>query len=71
MKIQKITSQSRRDFDAIYECEHCGYKEEGRGYDDANFHQNVIPNMTCPQCKKKAGDDYRPLTTKYPAGYVI
>ncbi|MCK4500735.1 hypothetical protein KAU11_09555 [Candidatus Babeliales bacterium] len=71
MKIQKITSQNRRDFHAIYECEHCGHTKEMSGYDDANFHQNVIPNMTCGECGKKAGDDYRPLTTKYPAGHVI
>jgi len=71
MKIQKIIEQHRRDFLAIYECEHCGHIEKGSGYDDANFHQTVIPNMQCCSCGKKAGDDYRPLATKYPAGMVI
>ena len=71
MKIQKIIEQHRRDFQAIYECEHCGHIEKGSGYDDANFHQNVIPNMACCSCGKKAGDDYSPLATKYPAGMVI
>ena len=71
MKIQKITNQHRRDFEAIYECEHCGHTTNGSGYDDANFHQNVIPNMTCSKCGKNAGDDYRPLATKYPAGMVV
>ena len=71
MKIKKILSQHRRDFQAIYECEHCGLEGEGYGYDDANFHQNVIPTMECKNCGKKAGDDYRPLTTKYPEGYQI
>ena len=71
MKIQKITSQHRRDFHAIYECEHCGFEHAGNGYDDANFHQNVIPTMTCLECGKTASDDYRPLTTKYPEGAVV
>ena len=47
MKIKEITSQSRRDFYAVYECDHCGHTEEGRGYDDAYFHKSVIPNMPC------------------------
>ncbi len=71
MKIKTITSQHRRDFTAIYECEHCSHTKKGSGYDDANFHQNVIPEMKCPKCGKSAGADYRPLTTKYPASTVI
>ena len=71
MKIKEITSQSRRDFSAIYECEHCGETRTGQGYDDDNFHVNVIPNMECKKCGKKAGDTYRPLTTKYASDVVI
>ena len=71
MKIQKVTSQHRRDFRAVYECEHCGDTVEGSGYDDANFHHNIIPAMRCLECGKTAGDDYRPLTTKYPEGMVV
>ena len=71
MEIQKIISQNRRDFTAIYECEHCGHTHEGGGYDDSNFHQNVIPEKKCPECGKKASDDYRPLTTKHPDSAVI
>ncbi|MCR5312164.1 MAG: hypothetical protein K6E54_00680 [Bacteroidaceae bacterium] len=71
MRIKEITSQYRRDFTAIYECEHCGTTIEGSGYDDANFHRNVIPNMVCEKCGKTASDDYRPLTTKYPEGMQI
>jgi len=71
MKIQKIESQSRRDFHAIYECEHCGDITKGYGYDDDNFHQNVIPNMECTKCGKIASDDYRPLKTKYSADTII
>lgn len=71
MKIKEITSQNRRDFHAIYECEHCDHEKEGSGYDDDNFHENVIPNMECPKCGKKAKDEYRPLKTKYEAHEVI
>lgn len=71
MKIQKIISQHRRDFQAIYECEHCGHTHEEYGYDDSNFHNNVIPDMECQNCKKKSSDDYRPLKTKYPDGMTI
>ena len=71
MKIQKIISQSRRDFTAIYECEHCGHTEKNYGYDDAYFHKEVIPNKKCEKCGKKASKDYRPLATKYPEGYHV
>jgi len=71
MKIEKITYQYRRDFTAIYVCEHCGAKHEGRGYDDAYFHNTVIPKMVCDKCGKTADKDYRPLTTKYPEGMQI
>jgi len=71
VKIKKITSQTRRDFWAIYECEHCGHEEKGSGYDDANFHQNVIPKMQCKACGLQASEDYRPLATKYPASAVV
>lgn len=71
MHIRKILQQYRRDFKAEYECEHCGHIETGSGYDDAFFHENVIPSMVCPQCGKTADESYRPLTTKYPEGYQI
>jgi len=71
MKIKEITSQSRRDFTAVYECEHCGATRKGQGYDDANFHMNVIPMMKCDKCGKTAADNYRPLATKYPDGQQV
>lgn len=71
MKIKKIISQHRRDFRAVYQCEHCDHEYEGSGYDDAHFHQNVIPEKVCPECGKKAPEDYRALTTKYPAHKVV
>ena len=71
MKIKEITSQNRRDFHAIYVCEHCGMEEVGTGYDDDNFHRNVIPAMKCKKCGKVAPENYRPMGTKYPDGMVV
>jgi hypothetical protein len=71
MRIKKIISQHRRDFTAIYECEHCSATKQGIGYDDGNFHSNVIPKMMCDQCGKIADESYRALTTKYPDGQSI
>lgn len=71
MRIKKIISQSRRDFDAIFECEHCGNEEELPGYDDSYFHKEVIPKMKCSKCGKIADENYRPLTTKYPDGFQV
>jgi len=69
--IKKILSQHRRDFTAIFQCEHCNHEFQQDGYDDANYHENVIPLFECPKCKKTADESYRPLTTKYPEGTVI
>ncbi|RGM28342.1 hypothetical protein [Staphylococcus warneri] len=72
MHIKKILNQHRRDFKAIYECEHCGYTETNTGYDDLNFHNHVIPNeMKCKNCGKLASENYRPLQPKYPEGFQI
>ena len=74
MYIKKITYQHRRDFEAIYKCENCEYEKIGYGYDDRNFHDNVIPKMKCSKCGESAnslGTDYRPLTTKYPEGFQV
>ncbi len=65
MKIKQIMSQHRRDFTALYECEHCGVEQEASGYDDAYFHNSVVPKMECAVCGKTAKENYRPLTTKY------
>jgi len=71
MRIKRILWQDRRDFKAIYECEHCGHEVEMTGYDDVYFHQKVIPAMKCSECDKTATDDYNPLTTKYPDEVTI
>ena len=71
MHIKKIISQMRRDFTAIYECEHCNATRQDSGYDDSYFQANVIPNMVCEKCQRTSGDDYRPLTTKYSDNQVV
>lgn len=71
MRIKEIKSQHRRDFRAIYECEHCGRTHEADGYDDRNFHENVVPAMKCEECGKTAGDAYRPLAPKYDEGVTV
>ncbi len=71
MKIKEITWRNRRDFEAIYECEHCGNEKIGGGYDDDNFHRNVIPKIRCEKCGKIAAENYKPLATKYPAHQVV
>lgn len=71
MKIKKILYRNRRDFNAIYVCEHCGYEEKRYGYDDTYFHREVIPNMKCKQCGKIAPKDYEPIPTKYPDSKTV
>ena len=71
MKIKEILSQYRRDFTAIYECDHCGATQKNTGYDDKNFHENIIPKIPCSECGKVAKETYRPLATKYPEGFQI
>lgn len=61
MRIKRKYAQHRRDFRAVYECDHCGTQVQGNGYDDENFHRNVIPSMPCPVCKKVA-DPSTPVT---------
>lgn len=71
MRIKEIIYQHRRDFRAVYICEHCGNEETSSGYDDQNFHKNVIPEIICKKCGKKSPKNYRPLATKYADNEVI
>lgn len=71
MRIKKIIRQYRRDFTAIYICESCGNEEEGSGYDDAYFHNEVVPKKKCSKCKKTAGANYQPRKTKYAEGVQL
>lgn len=70
MKIKNRIRQHRRDFTAVYVCEHCGNEQNGDGYDDAYFHDNVIPNMTCWSCKKSS-DGVASSAPIVPAGVVL
>lgn len=72
MKIKKMLSQHRRDFTATMVCEHCAHEQKlSGGYDDAYYHNSVIPNMTCDSCGKKANDTYVPRETKYAAHEIV
>jgi len=74
MYIKTMINQNRRDFNAVYKCEDCGHEETKSGYDDANFHDNVIPKMKCKNCKKSRSNLglVQPKTqTKYSADFVI
>lgn len=71
MKIKEITSRMRRDFSAVYECEHCGETHCGDGYDDSYFHNIVIPAMKCQKCGKTASQDYKAMHPRYSAEVVV
>lgn len=71
MKIKKIVSQNRRDFRAVYECEHCQHEHETSGYDDTHFHAKVVPKMECERCGEVAPNDYRPLATKHDDSAIV
>lgn len=71
MRIHHKISQHRRDFQAVYECEHCGDQVTGHGYDDEHFHQNVIPGMACKKCLMTAPDNAPRTAPDVPAWKVI
>ena len=74
MKIIKITSQHRRDFWADMGCENCRAKDKIRGYDDRNFHDNVIPEMKCKECGKSRNDlgiKSEPTPTRHAENEVV
>ena len=55
MRIKKKIWQYRRDFVAVYACEFCKNETEADGYDDNYFHNEVIPDWSCPNCGKSSG----------------
>lgn len=75
MIIKKKLRQHRRDFTAIYECEHCGHTHENSGYDDTHFHENVVPNRKCPECEESSNSKRSDKTVirrpKYPEGVTV
>lgn len=70
MRIQEITSRNRRDFQAIYVCQHCDHTKKGYGYDDSYFHDSIIPKMECEKCGKDGGK-YTPFATKYADNQIV
>lgn len=51
MFIVEYTWRHRYDFNAIIECEHCGNQQTlMHGYDDHNYHHNVVPRLYCVHC---------------------
>lgn len=65
MKILEILSQHRNDFTATMECEACGHQRKlTSGYDDANYHDNVIPNMKCEKCGLSRRDHLQAIIDK-------
>jgi hypothetical protein len=74
MRLIEKTGQYRRDFWGNYECEGCGNVEEICGYDDRNFHDNVMPAKECSKCGKSTNDlgiEKIRVATKYPEGMHI
>lgn len=69
MKIKSIKSQSRRDIYGDLECEACGAVQKFVGYDDHNYHVNVVPHIKCKACNKSSADmaDHQPMSV---AGYT-
>ena len=53
MEIKEILSQHRNDFTATLVCEHCGHEQKlTSGYDDAFYHDRVLPSLICKACDK-------------------
>lgn len=65
-------NQHRRDFTGNYKCQFCGNMElHNGGYDDDNYHDNVIPRIVCSKCKKSTASENDTTAiraqTKHPA----
>lgn len=71
MRLKQKIRQHRRDFKAIYQCEHCGHEMESHGYDDAYFHNEVIPKMVCLECGKAAPENAPRTAPDVPADQVL
>ena len=55
MRITKTYSWNRRDFYYDATCEHCGNVDKNNsGYDDANYYNNVVPDLKCSKCKESS-----------------
>ena len=57
MKLNRILKKMGYDFQGEYKCEFCGAIETDKtvnSYMDANYFENVIPNMFCKKCGKNS-----------------
>lgn len=67
MKLINDYSWNRRDFYFDAECEGCGnVMKKLSGYDDANYYENVIPNIKCDKCGKSAKELNVPIEPEKP-----
>jgi len=77
MKLIKVLSRSRRDFQGEYKCEFCGHIETDssmNSYDDRFYHDNVIPSKVCVECGKSTiseGGEVTHTPTLYPDWFQI
>ena len=71
MIIKKILTRNRRDFTAIYACEHCADEHEGYGYDDTNFHESVMPDMKCKKCGKSQEVEQAAMQPRHPENLSV
>lgn len=72
MRLLRKTRQHRRDFTGVFECEHCGHTHERSGcYDDAYYHEHVIPRLPCPQCGEASPFANAQSSPDVPAGVVL
>ena len=57
MFIRNILTQHRHDFTATLQCEGCDHRQVLKtGYDDARYHNFVIPAMECEACGRSRND---------------
>ena len=54
MKIKSIRDQIRNDIYGELECEGCSHTQKFVGYDDANYHDRVVPQLKCKSCGKSS-----------------
>ena len=52
MIIKEMLIQDDKEFKAIFTCEFCDNHVIKRGYNNKDFHDNIIPNVKCEKCGK-------------------
>jgi len=54
MRIKKVLWENGREIMVALICQHCALEYEVTASDSSHFRQTVVPEMTCPRCKRKA-----------------